>query len=388
MSATTASAGRPRNRTATAGGAPGRRRNERSAPGGPGGERNPGTASPSRRASPASTLAVAAKPTADPMGATLAGGCDSLGPVLSPAQQDVVELLRAPDRPRPTIERDPRPGLRRRLEEALAPLAGKLDAPLFVSKAALARIAACEAHQLAEEAAPFEWSIPTARGTIAHKAIELSVHRRDAPSPLHLVDGAFARLEADPDAGSGVGSWLATLDEAERAELRGSVNEVVGGFLELWPPLPRAWRPATEVKLRAELCDGMVILSARSDLTLGMAQGSTAGKVLVELKTGARAPRHAEDLRYAALLETLRCGVPPLRLALASLDSGTISVEDVTDEVLEAALRRTIAGATRLLELRLGLRTAAITPNPACGWCAARTTCEGAVRWASSAEDA
>jgi hypothetical protein len=305
--------------------------------------------------------------------------------VLSPAQQDVVDLLRAPDRPRPSVERDPRPGLRRRLEEELQPLASKLDAPLFVSKAALSRVSACEAHQLAEEASPFEWSIATARGTIAHKAIELSVHRRDAPSPLHLVDGALDRLEADAD--SGVGAWLVTLDEAERAELRGSVNEVVAGFLELWPPLPRAWRPATEVRLRAELCDGLLVLSARSDLTLGMAQGSTAGKVLVELKTGARAPRHAEDLRYAALLETLRCGVPPLRLALASLDSGTLSVEDVTDDTIEAALRRTIAGATRLLELRLGLRSAAVTPNPACRWCAARHVCGGAVRWAGQSDE-
>lgn len=305
--------------------------------------------------------------------------------MLSPAQQDVVELLRAPDRPRPSVHGDPRPQLRRRLEGALGPLAGKLDRPLFVSKAALRRVAACEAHHLAEDEAPFEWSVAAARGTVAHKAIELSVHRRDSPSPLHLVDGALERLEADPD--SGVGGWLTTLDEAERAELRGGVNEIVAAFLELWPPLPRAWRPATEVKLRAELCGGLLILSARSDLTLGMAQGATAGKVLVELKTGARAARHVEDLRYAALLETLRCGVPPLRLALASLDSGTLTVEDVTDDVIEAAVRRTIAGATRLLELRLGLRSAAVTPNPACGWCAARASCDGAVRWAAQERD-
>jgi hypothetical protein len=306
--------------------------------------------------------------------------------VLNPAQQGVVDLLRAPGRPRPSVDGDPRPGLRRRLEEALAPLATKLDAPLFVSKAALGRVAACEAHHLAEDAQPFEWSLATARGTIAHKAIELSVHRRDSPSPLHLVDGALDRLEADPD--SGVGGWLVTLDEAERAELRGSVNEVVAAFLELWPPLPRAWRPATEVRLRAELCDGALILSARSDLTLGTAQGQTAGKVLVELKTGARAARHVEDLRYAALLETLRCGVPPLRLALATLDSGTLSVEEVTDDVIEAAVRRTIAGTTRLLELRLGLRSPSITPNPACGWCGLRATCDGAARWVARDEEA
>jgi hypothetical protein len=304
--------------------------------------------------------------------------------VLSPAQQDVVDLLRAPDRPRPSIEGDPRPHLRRRLEAALGPLASTLDAPLFVSKAALSRVAACEAHHVAEADTPFEWSLATARGTIAHKAIELSVHRRDSPSPLHLVDGAFERLEADPD--SGVGGWLATLDEAARAELRGSVNEVVAGFLELWPPLPRAWRPATEVKLRAELCDGMVILSCRSDLTVGTAQGSTAGKVLVELKTGGGSARHTEDLRFAALLETLRCGVPPLRLALAALDTGRMSVEDVSDDTIEAAMRRTIAGAERLLELRLGLRSPSVTPNPACGWCAARVECPGATAWAGRDE--
>ena len=51
------------------------------------------------------------------------------------------------------------------------------------------------------------------------------------------------------------------------------------------------------------------------------------------------------------------------------------------EDVLEAAVRRTVQGARAVLELRLGLRSPAVTPNPACRWCPARTTCEGAVRW-------
>jgi hypothetical protein len=139
--------------------------------------------------------------------------------------------------------------------------------------------------------------------------------------------------------------------------------------------------PRTETSLRAELCGGMVVLSGRVDLSLGAPDGTRAGRVLVDLKTGTTAPGHLHDLRFYALLETLRCGVPPLRLASSYLEEGRLAVEDVDEDVLEAALRRVVRGARAVLELRLGLRSAAVTPNPACRWCPAREGCEGAPRW-------
>jgi hypothetical protein len=298
---------------------------------------------------------------------------------LNPAQREVLDALRAPERPRPRYDAGLRAALRAHLEEELGPLAALVDRPAVVTKRALGEVLTCEAHHLASTAAPFEWNVALARGVVVHRAIQLGVFRRDAPPPLELVDDALDRLADDPDAA--VADYLLDLPEAERAELRGAASEVVSAFTELWPPLARTWFPRTETPVRAELCGGKVVLTGRVDLSLGVADGDRAGRVLVDLKTGGASAGHLHDLRFYALLETLRSGVPPLRLATSYLEAGDLAVEDVDEDVLEAAVRRTVQGARAVLEVRLGLRSPAITPNPACRWCPAREGCEGAGRW-------
>ena len=298
---------------------------------------------------------------------------------LNPAQREVLDALRAPERPRPRYDAGLRAALRAHLEEELGPLAALVDRPAVLTKRALGEVLTCEAHHLASTAAPFEWNVALARGVVVHRAIQLGVFRRDAPPPLELVDDALDRLADDPDAA--VADYLLDLPEAERAELRGAASEVVSAFTELWPPLARTWFPRTETPVRAELCGGKVVLTGRVDLSLGVADGDRAGRVLVDLKTGGASAGHLHDLRFYALLETLRSGVPPLRLATSYLEAGDLAVEDVDEDVLEAAVRRTVQGARAVLELRLGLRSPAITPNPACRWCPAREGCEGAGRW-------
>jgi hypothetical protein len=125
----------------------------------------------------------------------------------------------------------------------------------------------------------------------------------------------------------------------------------------------------------------MVVLTGKVDLTLGAPQGTTAGRVVVDFKSGNRHAGHADDLRFYALLDTLRVGVPPFRLVGYYLDSGAFTVEDVTEDVLEAAVRRVVAATTKIVELRLGLRSPAETPNPACRWCSRRGDCPGAEAW-------
>jgi RecB family exonuclease len=298
---------------------------------------------------------------------------------LNPAQRSVLDALRAPERPRPRYDPGLRAELRTHLEAELSHLAALLDGPAFVSKKALGDVLACEAHHVAEVGTPFEWNVAIARGVVVHRAIQLGVFRRDAPPPLELVDDAIDRLADDPDAP--LADYLLGLPEAERAELRGAAAEVVSSFAELWPPLSRHWMPRTETAVRAELCGGKVVLSGRVDLSLGAPEGDRAGRVLVDLKTGGSSAGHLHDLRFYALLETMRSGVPPLRLATSYLEAGDLAVEEVDEDVLEAAVRRTVQGAKAVVELRLGLRSPAVRPNPACRWCPARTSCEGAVQW-------
>ena len=152
---------------------------------------------------------------------------------------------------------------------------------------------------------------------------------RGDPSAGELVDEAIARLIASNDR---IGDYLGGLGEGERAELHGEASERVNMFLECFPRLEARWRPVAESRLRADLNDDRIVLSGKVDLTVGRAEGVRAGKVLIDLKTGGFAPSHRDDLRFYALIETLRLGVPPRLLASYYLDGGRLQSEEVVSE--------------------------------------------------------
>jgi hypothetical protein len=286
---------------------------------------------------------------------------------LSPAQQDVLDVLGASPDERPRFPADLRQQLRAELEAGLDDVAAQVgEAGIRVTKHDLSSVHGCQERFLADAAQAFEWTPPRARGTVAHKAIELSVHWRGAPTPLDLVDEAVARLaEAD----DGLATWLQALPEAVRAELRAEANDRVAKFLECWPPLSSRWRPVTESRLRVDLCGDRITLVGKVDLTLGRPSGDRAGKVLVDLKTGGVALAHVDDLRFYALVETLRLGTPPRRVASHYLDSGRFVSEDVTEGALWSAVRRTVDGVRAMVELRGGQRPPSRHTGPPCRWC-------------------
>ena len=162
---------------------------------------------------------------------------------------------------------------------------------------------------------------------MVHKAIELSVNWRGAQLPADIVDEALASLEHSEQ---GIGEFVQNLHEADRAQLRSDAVSMLTAFAECWPPLKREWRPVAESKVRLELFDARVVLQGKIDLTLGRATGLRAGKVLIDLKSGTGRPHHLDDLRFYAVIETIRMGVPPRLLASYYLDQGLFHTEDVT----------------------------------------------------------
>jgi len=295
-------------------------------------------------------------------------------PPLNPAQQEVLDLLGAAPDERPVFDPSLRDELLAELEDGLAELVPEIraDNPLFVSKRALANVHGCELRHVTERGAEFRWNATIARGSVAHKAIELSVHWRGEPDPLDMVDEALARLANGTD---GLADWLRTCAEGERAELRALANERVVTFLECFPPLKARWVPVTEGRLRADLLGGRVVLQGRTDLSLGKAVGPTAGKVIIDLKTGGFSPSHLDDLRFYALVEALRLGTPPRLLASYYLDSGRAHPEPVTEGLLHAAVERTIDGARILHQLEVGTREPLTRPGRSCRWCPALAGC-------------
>lgn len=301
----------------------------------------------------------------------------------NPAQQEIIDRLATPRGARPEYDAELRHQLRWFLEAGTADAVAELpaDRSLYVSKSRLAGVHGCEARFLHDD---FAWSVPAARGKVAHKAIELSIHWREEPFPLVLVDEALARLENAEDS---FGQWLQGLRDVERAELRAEAGERVLQFLECWPPLKKQWRPGTEVSIRQELHGGKVVLQGKVDLTIGGADGLVAGKILIDLKTGAARPVHFEDLRFYALVETMRIGTPPLRLASYYLDQGALHPEDVNEGVLRAAAARTVDGIVKMVELELELRPPGYAPSGLCRWCPARSSCDAGTRYLAARDD-
>jgi len=303
---------------------------------------------------------------------------------LTPAQRRVTVDLLALGQARPQFDRSLGDDLRAQLESSLGPLAESLPEPLHVPKNALAQVHACEANYLAERDWS-GWNASNAEGVVTHRAVQLSISLGDSAPPLLLVDHAVEELMADE--GSELGSFLHAAPAATRAELRGRAGNAVATFLECWPPLKASWYPRTELPVRVDLCDGRIVLRGKIDLVLGRATGAEARCLFVDLKTGGHYPSHLDDLRFYALIQAMRIGVPPFRVASYYLDSAGFAAEDVTEHTLAAALHRTEAGVAKIIELRTNQREAAVTPCPRCRYCRIRSTCDGARQWAARDQD-
>ena len=328
---------------------------------------------PLRDAAPmsASTVAAPARPPAAPR--------------YRPAQQRVIDLLGRQaddgDDLGPEIAAELRAELEERLDSA-ADLVPEGQS-LYVGKTPLASFTTCAGRWLAELDEPFSWTVPSVRGTVSHKAIELALNWRGEVEPSRAVDAAVTRLV--DDGGSSAGRFLRTLSTVELAELRSAAVDLVTAFEECFPPLKPRWRPVIDGRNRIELCGGRVVLVGRPDLTLG--QALRGGKVIIDLKTGGRRQHHVDDLRFYALVDALRVGLPPRRLATVYLDSGQPVVEAVTPGVLLAATERVVRTAEAMAETRWGTLPARLRTGPHCGWCPARERCVAGAEWRATRDE-
>jgi hypothetical protein len=314
------------------------------------------------------------------MSITLSEGCGKVESVtdqeLNPLQNEVLEALGLPENWQP-LPPDVVSTVEHHLESSLSDLRTMFhaDDPLRVNKHYLATVHGCEAHHMAVRAAPFAWNINTVRGTIVHKAIELLLNWREPVLPADVVDAAITSVADNPR--ESASDFLSHLSAHEMAELRGVAVGAVANFIECFPPIKTAWRPLVEYSARYELFDRSIILTARMDLVLG----AIGRKVIIDLKTGRVTPTHRDDLRFYALVETLRSRQPPRRLGTYSLDAARLDHEEVTEGLLIAAVRRTSDGIRAMAELVTASREPHIRPGTQCMWCPLNEMCEEGMRY-------
>jgi len=102
------------------------------------------------------------------------------------------------------------------------------------------------------------------------------------------------------------------------------------------PRFAPGWMPRTNDRVAIPLAGGRVVLRGVFDLVVGLPQPRTASLCALGLSTGGPWAAARRSLHYLSLLETLRTGTPPFRLALLESASGRYGVEDVREEHLRA----------------------------------------------------
>ena len=303
----------------------------------------------------------------------------------NPAQQKVIDMLGRSE-VRPEIPDTLAAELRADLEQALLPVAHLLpDSPtyenrFYLNKQGLTNAHSCEGFFLHGQG-PFEWTNANCKGTIVHKAIEVSVNLRHPMPPVDLIEESISRL--GNDAGKSISEFLVTLDEFSRAELVGECSALYTRFTECFPPIKSTWIPQVESSLALNLSNNRIRIGGKVDLALGR----PPDKVIIDLKTGRWSPSHYDDLRLYALIDFLAIGQAPRKVASYYLDSAEVHQEDISDTTLRSAARRLQDGLVRAIELKLGSVEPVLRPAASCRWCAISNDCATGIEYLAKRDE-
>ena len=210
-----------------------------------------------------------------------------------------------------------------------------------------------------------------------HKAIEVEVGGRDELDPHEVARTAVDRLCGREER---FAEYWRQLAAPEQDEALMEVVRRVTMFRSSFPPLREMRRelgPVSELSARAELLGGDLVLSGKIDLVLGLplrAEANRATRLAIDLKSGTARAQYPEDMRFYALIMTLRFGVPPYRVASFFLESGEWQSEEVDERTLFHAADRVVATARAAAALQNG-RAPMLSPGPWCGWCPRSAVC-------------
>ena len=166
---------------------------------------------------------------------------------------------------------------------------------------------------------------------LAHALLRQLVHTGEIDDPL--ADALDALRAAGDDAEV---RHIQELPAMVRATLAETLAVHARNLTGLVPRFAPGWMPRTNDRVAIPLAGGRVVLHGTFDLVVGLPQQHTASLCALGLSTGGPWAAERRSLHYLSLLETLRSGAPPFRLALLESASGRYGVEDVREEHLRA----------------------------------------------------
>ncbi len=255
----------------------------------------------------------------------------TLAPMEITTAPGLLEALRGNREERPLVDRGLAGGLRAWLDDELAVLLSSLELPMMLTPRSVTT----------EGLYPVPGPLVLARAALVGALV---TQRTLVGEVTHPMDDALGALESDEPE---LATQIHELDPDAFAQLAAEVaahDAVLARRLGL---IPGTWLPRTNERLSVALCGGDVVLSAQATLVLGPPALEVASVCLLEVTTSVPDEATERRLSVLALLETLRSGAAPLRVASLSTATGETLVVEGTDQVLTAGLRRVVDAVTK-----------------------------------------
>jgi|HubBroStandDraft_4_1064222.scaffolds.fasta_scaffold149595_1 hypothetical protein len=249
--------------------------------------------------------------------------------------EDVLQSLRGDPVRRSTVDPGFAGGLREWLEDGLCALLPIPSAPLVVNKQLLRDVLAGRPPSTGESRPV---TTPLALGALIDALFRqlVTVGRIEEP----MRDGLDS-LRIDPRRRDVV-EFAEALPADDYVRLQDEVETQAAILVSRWPRLAPSWLPRTQERLAMPLAGGEVLLVGVVDLAVGAPSSGRASIALIEVKSGTARIEDREDLWFYALLETLRSGAPPSRVATFYTRTGQVDAMDVDEDQLNAAVQRVL----------------------------------------------
>jgi hypothetical protein len=172
------------------------------------------------------------------------------------------------------------------------------------------------------------------RGLLVTTALSLLVHEQGLDDAFDDTLSAWSSNQSDTT----LLTAFLTDDAEVQARLRADVRSHVSVLREYLGTFASAWHPQTAVRSRVLVSGGALELRDEIDLVVGSVTDSRAALSLLDVTTAPLGDRADQTIRYHALVQTLRGGVVPLRVALFSTATADCLVRDVDNTMLQRAL--------------------------------------------------
>jgi hypothetical protein len=272
-------------------------------------------------------------------------GDSRFGAGTTAARDEVLALLREGSERRPRFHPGLAGGLRAWLEDGASELVlarGEDAPPLFLGPRLLWSGAGSSGDLPGRDPDPYP--MPLVQSCLVRSLFRQMVTTGRVGDPM---SDALDALRVDPSRRDMV-RHIEELDEERRATLAAALTTHVTHLVNLTPRFAPGWLPRTDDRVAIPLAGGRVVLCGVFDLLVGAPLPGTATLCAMGLTTGGRWAQARMALHYLALLETLRSGTPPFRVALLHSAVGRYGVEDVLEEHLRAVVSHVAARLTSL----------------------------------------